>query len=212
MKGQSAMPYSLRPMRLSDASQVAGIEREAFSTLWTATNYKRGLRSLHEEYLVCVHRGQSAPLLPLPRRSLLDVLRRRPLPPEAAEPPELVVGFVGVWFTGGEGHITSIAVHEAYRRQGLGELLLMGAVEITERQQQQVVTLEVRVSNIAAQNLYQKYGFSEVGVRRHYYSDNREDALIMSTDTITASEYRQRFETRRAEFIERYGHAERTYL
>ncbi len=212
MKGQSVMPYSLRPMRLSDVSQVAEIERKAFSTFWTGTNYKRSLRSLHEEYLVCVHRGQAAPLLPLPRRSLLDVLRRRQPLLETTEPPELVVGFVGVWFTGGEGHIISIAVHEAYRRQGLGELLLMGAVEMTERRQQQVITLEVRVSNIAAQSLYQKYGFSEVGVRRHYYSDNREDALIMSTDTVTSSEYRQLFEARRAEFIERYGQAERTYL
>ena len=212
MKGQLVMPYSLRPMRLSDVSQVAEIERKAFPTLWTGTNYKRGLRSLHEEYVVCVHRGQPAPLLPPPRRGLLDVLRRRQPLPETAEPPELVVGFVGVWFTGGEGHIISIAVHEAYRRKGLGELLLMGAVEITERRQQQVVTLEVRVSNIAAQSLYQKYGFSETGVRRHYYSDNRENALIMSTDTVTSSEYRQLFEARRAEFIERYGQAERTYL
>ena len=64
---------------------------------------------------------------------------------------------------------------------------------------------EVRVSNTIAQSLYRKYGFSQVGIRRRYYSDNQEDALIMTTDTITSLEYRHLFQTLRTEFTARYG-------
>ena len=207
------MPYSLRPMRWEDIRQVAEIEREAFPTLWPSTNYQREIKSTSSEYLVCVRRGVSAPILPMePRRSFLDVLRRRPPPPVSAEPPELVVGFVGVWYGSGEGHIVSIAVREEHRRQGLGELLLLGAVEMTVHREQQVVTLEVRVSNESAQSLYAKYGFAKMGIRRGYYSDNREDAHIMSTQTIHSLEYQELLNARRAEFAERYGQAERVYL
>ena len=119
---------------------------------------------------------------------------------------------MGVWFMGGEGHIVSIAVKESFRGQGLGELLLLGAVEMALRRDQQVVTLEGRVSNSIAQRLYTKYGFTQVGIRKGYYSDNREDAFIMITNTITSPEYQAFLDGRRAQFMERYGHIERTYL
>jgi ribosomal-protein-alanine N-acetyltransferase len=212
VKGQSVMGYGLRPMGWGDISQVSVIEREAFPTNWSGTNYTRELKNLQSEYVVCVRHGELAPVLSgPPRRSFLDVLRGKPAFYSAAEPPELVVGFVGLWFTSGEGHIVSIAVREAHRRQGLGELLLLGAVELTARRQQQVVTLEVRVSNDIAQSLYSKYGFTQVGIRRGYYSDNREDAYIMSTGTISSPEYQHMLGTRCAEFANRYGEADRVY-
>jgi ribosomal-protein-alanine N-acetyltransferase len=200
-------------MRWEDIDQVAQIEREAFPALWPSTNYRRELKNRLSEFEVVVECGQPAPLLMLPpRRSLLDVLRRKTPSRPMAAPPELVVGFVGVWYSAGEGHIVSIAVREDYRRRGIGELLLLGAIEMTTRRLHQVVTLEVRISNTSAQSLYIKYGFSQVGLRKAYYSDNREDAYIMSTDTLTGPGYQELLAERMREFSERYGEAERAYL
>ena len=206
------IPYSLRPMRLEDIAQVTEIEREAFPTMWSGINYKRELGNLQREYLVCVHNGMQAPVLSAPKRGFLDIIRRRSPSYSTEEAPELVVGFVGLWFSAGEGHILSIAVQEAYRGLGLGELLLLGAVELTHSREQQVVTLEVRVSNTVAQNLYAKYGFSQVGIRRAYYSDNREDAYIMTTSTLATAEYQEVLNNLRIQFAERYGEARRAYL
>ena len=212
MKGQAIMPFYLRPMRPGDITQVAEVEQEAFPTLWPGTNYRRELRNPQCEYLVCVQRGLKAPAGGQPpRRGLLEMLRRRPPAPHV-ELDDALVGYVGVWFMGGEGHIVSIAVREAYRRKGLGELLMLGAIELSAKRGQQVVTLEVRVSNEAAQGLYRKYGLREVGRRRAYYSDNREDAYIMSTASIGSAEYRHLLTQRLAEFTERYGGVDRTYL
>ncbi len=208
--GQLVMPYFLRPMVTGEISQVAAIEREAFPTLWPGTNYQRELRNHQSEYLVCVHRGERVPVLHPQRRSFLDRLRRRS-PHRLVDPPELIVGYMGLWFMGGEGHIVSIAVGEQYRGQGIGELLMLAAVEMTLRREQQVVTLEVRVSNEVAQSLYRKYGLSQVGLRKAYYSDNREDAYIMSTQSISSLEYGEFLAARHAAFAERYGDAERTY-
>jgi ribosomal-protein-alanine N-acetyltransferase len=88
-----------------------------------------------------------------------------------------------------EAHIVAIAVREAYRGRGLGELLLSESIDLALANQQEVITLEVRRSNIAAQNLYEKFRFLKVGVRRRYYSDNHEDAIIMSTPPIHAETY-----------------------
>ena len=82
-------------------------------------------------------------------------------------------------------HITSIASHFRFRGMGIGELLLIGTVEVALFKQLNNVTLEVRVGNEIAQSLYRKYGFKEIGVRKRYYLDNGEDALIMTTDPIT---------------------------
>ena len=80
------------------------------------------------------------------------------------------------------------------------------------RRGQEVVTLEVRVSNEPAKELYAKYGFKEVGLRRGYYSDNNEDAVIMSTDKLTSEAFQAMFEERREAFDERYGEADRLYM
>jgi ribosomal-protein-alanine N-acetyltransferase len=79
-------------------------------------------------------------------------------------------------------------VSEELQRRGIGELLLLTVIDRARELYANVVTLEVRVSNIGAQNLYLKYGFKQVGVRKAYYTDNREDAYIMTTGDITSSE------------------------
>ncbi len=221
MKGQQVMPYYLRPMLWEDLDQVEEIEREAFPTLTPSTSYRRELKSRRTEYVVCIRRGEWTPLpTDPPRRSLRNRLLRgrllrglginmgEPQPPTAHP---LVAGFVGVWFIAGEAHIVAIAVREAYRGQGLGELLLQATLELAVQHQQQMVTLEVRVSNTPAQSLYQKYGFQEVGIRKGYYSDNREDAFIMSTGDISSEDYQRQFTELRSRFDERYGAAERSY-
>jgi [ribosomal protein S18]-alanine N-acetyltransferase len=85
-----------------------------------------------------------------------------------------------------EGHITTIAVRPEFRGKGLGELVLCGLVDTALEVGARIMTLEVRVSNTVAQNLYLKYGFKQSGLRRRYYSDNNEDALIMTAEAINA--------------------------
>lgn len=95
---------------------------------------------------------------------------------------EKAVGYAGCWHIAGEGHITNIAVHPDYRRRALGSRLLENMQREAERCGVRLLTLEVRVSNAAAIALYKKFGFETVGARKHYYSDNGEDALIMTKE------------------------------
>ena len=90
-----------------------------------------------------------------------------------------VVGFVGVWIIAGEGDITNIAVTPKYRKHGIASNLLIKVFEVCKTFNCGDITLEVRASNIPAQNLYKKFNFKEEGMRKGYYSDNGEDAIIM---------------------------------
>ncbi len=212
MLGQSVLPYALRPMEEGDLDQVSAMEREAFPTLWPPTTYRRELKNRMAEYSVCVRDDEFVTIQPAPgKKGLLGLFGRRNKPQQSVE-RQLLVGFVGVWYMAGEAHIVSVAVREAYKRKGLGELLVIGAIEMAMRRDCQVVTLEARVSNDPAIALYRKYGFNEVGLRRRYYSDNGEDAIIMTTDKLTSPEYEKLFDDRSDAFDERYGETVREYL
>lgn len=100
-----------------------------------------------------------------------------------------------------EAHITTIAMHPNHRRHGLGEYMLASLIDIAYSIGAKWVTLEVRVTNYNAQNLYRKYGFHEAGIRHRYYSDNNEDALIMWTDEINSSAYKQKFQELKADLM-----------
>mgnify|MGYP005811059435 FL=1 len=91
-----------------------------------------------------------------------------------------IIGYAGFWNVSGEGDITNIAVDEKYRRKHIGSALLEALIKKAAALKLELLTLEVRRSNIAAQRLYAKYGFEEIGIRKGYYSNNREDALIMT--------------------------------
>lgn len=93
-----------------------------------------------------------------------------------------VVGYVGIWFVMDEGHITNVAVHSDYRGKKIGDELVKSLVNLCKENNIVSMTLEVRVSNVVAQNLYKKYGFKLSGIRKEYYSDNKEDAMIMWND------------------------------
>lgn len=96
-----------------------------------------------------------------------------------AEVDNKVIGFAGLWKICDEGHITNIAVHPNYRGNGIGSKLVESLINNSNSWYINSLTLEVRSSNIVAQNLYKKYGFEQEGIRKNYYSDNKEDAIIM---------------------------------
>lgn len=219
--------YQVRPMDLGDISQVMEIERESFLNMWPATAFKRDIQhNPLARYLVAVEQREEAEeaMAPLPEREP----RVAPMPPpgmgrwlgelkrlfgaeeaeEAETSREPIVGLVGVWLTPGEAHIITIAVRESHRGRGIGELLLIAAIALATLNDREVVTLEVRASNQAAQALYEKYGFRKVGVRHRYYSDNHEDAVIMTTDSIHSAPYQALCRRLRQEHRERCGHYE----
>lgn len=201
------MDVSLRRLRAEDISQVVEIEREAFSPLWVATPFKRELNNRFARYLVACYSSEEettdqlisedspvsadAPLLGRVVRGVKRLVK--PSQP-ARTPDSFIAGYAGLWFQGHEAHITEIAVRQRLRGQGIGELLLIGMVQAALEYGSSVVTLEVRVSNSIAQRLYEKYDFKSVGIRRAYYSDNREDAAIMTTSPIHTEEYQRRFQ------------------
>ncbi|NDO47776.1 ribosomal protein S18-alanine N-acetyltransferase [Clostridium sp. MD294] len=90
-----------------------------------------------------------------------------------------IVGYAGMWHVVTEGHITNVAVLPEYRKQGIGNALIEQIIRIAEEYEMIGITLEVRISNIAAQKLYIKYGFRPEGFRKNYYEDTKEDAVIM---------------------------------
>ena len=183
--------YVTRPMTEADIAQVADIEAESFPTTWPRTAYRRELGNKLARYVVLVDRAH-APVTPKPRsRRTFFGLGRRVIDDNAPATSEYIVGYVGLWFMVDEAHIVAIAVRASYRGQGLGELLLARAFDLALDNHQDVVTLEVRRSNQVAQSLYEKYRFLKVGVRRRYYSDNHEDAIIMSTPPIQGESFRE---------------------
>lgn len=111
--------------------------------------------------------------------SLRDELKNRLAKYIVAEEDGKIVGYLGVWHIIDEAHITNVAVHKDFRGRGIGG----GLMEALDRQCKEYmiasITLEVRASNLVAQNLYKKYGFLISGIRKEYYNDNKEDALIM---------------------------------
>jgi ribosomal-protein-alanine N-acetyltransferase len=104
-----------------------------------------------------------------------------------------------------EAHIIAIAVRNNYRRKGIGEGLLISVIEVATQLHANVITLEVRASNVVAQALYKKYGFRVVGRRPRYYSDNGEDAVLMSTDTITSAPFQTCFQQLKEAHSQRWG-------
>jgi len=90
------------------------------------------------------------------------------------------IGYAGFWNVSGEGDITNVAVLPQYRKQGIGSMLIKTMIKTAKELDIYLLTLEVRKSNIAAQGLYNKYGFDIIGERKRYYSDNGEDAWIMT--------------------------------
>ena len=120
-----------------------------------------------------------------------------------AASPFPIVGYAGLWLMVDEAHVTTIGVHPDHRGRAVGELLFLGLVDIAQQMRAFRMTLEVRVSNLSAQALYQKYGLENAGVRKRYYSDNGEDAYIMWSEPVNTPAFQQRIARLRASLTER---------
>lgn len=202
----AALRCRIRPMRQEDIRQVLDIERQSFPSMWPQTVYQRELKNKMARYLVAYEEAPEGDTAAPPERDGLGrVVRRLFGGPSAGEPRERLLGLVGLWLMMGEAHIVTIAVHPEYRRQGIGEVLLVAAIEAAMEAAQDEVTLEYRISSAPARALYEKYGFRQVGVRARYYSDTQEDAVLMTTPPLRASTYRRLLAERIAEQRARWG-------
>jgi len=196
--GEKFLTYSIRPMVKEDIEQVNEIDHEAFPTQWPPANYRQELQNRIAHYLVAdddtrVFKYSVLPPKKQPNKFLWLFPWRKPY--RSAENPLLthfyIVGFAGLWMMADEAHVTNLAVRQEYRGKGIGELLLLATIDLANELKASFMTLEVRASNLVAQSLYSKYGFAQMGVRRGYYLDNREDAVIMSTDMLTSPSFRE---------------------
>jgi len=183
-------------MTADDIPQVVEIERESFPTMWPQTAYRRELQNKLARYIVITEPPRPDAPEP-PAGSVWGSLRRRLVGAHPAA--EHLLGFIGVWMMAGEAHIVTVAVHEEYRRMGIGERLVIACIEMAMETGQESVTLEVRKSNEAARLLYEKYGFQRVGLRVRYYTDNNEDAVLMTTPDLASPAYHTLFEGLRDE-------------
>jgi [ribosomal protein S18]-alanine N-acetyltransferase len=214
------MRYVVERMTMGDIPRVVEIERLAYTTPWPPSAYRKELEENQHAYYVVLrdtdYLKHPAPDIdpgtlpaPLRRPFPLSLLPSR-IPSHQTPHLASIVGFAGMWLMLDEAHITTIAIHPEYRSRGLGELELNSLIGIAYEINAQRVTLEVRVSNTVAQNLYRKYGFMVVGTRRRYYSDNNEDAYIMTTDNITTPSYRDFYVRLRELLTERLAEDEQT--
>ena len=193
------MACYVRLIRREDIAQVTEIDREAFPTQWSAANYHHELKNPLAHYVVAGDEGEKieeSEVKAIPQKSFSGLAFRlrqffssnrfhgNGLPSSGRQ---YIFGFAGFWTMADEAHITNIAVRENYRRQGIGELLLISLIDLATELNTRIITLEVRASNTAAQRLYSKYGFIQVGLRRSYYTDNREDGVLMSLENITSA-------------------------
>lgn len=159
---------TLEPMSAVDIPRVLEIERESFRTPWPRDAY---VHELKENRLATYF---------------------------IARADEQIVGYCGMWVILDEAHITTIAVDPAFRGMHVGERLLVGLIDASVERGARWMTLEVRRSNLTAQKLYKKYGFREIGTRKGYYSDNREDAIIMWTGSLLDTSFKDRLVQLRA--------------
>ncbi|MBI5876235.1 MAG: ribosomal protein S18-alanine N-acetyltransferase [Chloroflexi bacterium] len=168
----SGLPYVIEPMRVEDVDAIMVIEHEAFTEPWPASAYRHEIakNEMAHYYLVRERPGKDG----LPRPT--------------------VIAYGGIWLMVDDAHISTIATRREWRGCGVGELLLAAIIAESRAMGAERMTLEVRVSNTVAQNLYRKYGFNVEGRRKRYYSDNKEDALIMTTPRITSEAYQVMFE------------------
>jgi ribosomal-protein-alanine N-acetyltransferase len=155
-------------MGLGDLDAVQEIERRSFRTPWPSHAYRTELET----------------------NRLATYL--------VARLDGRVVGYGGMWLMVDEAHVTTFAVDPDYRRRRIGERLLLALLDLASTRNAREATLEVRLSNLPARKLYEKYGFRPVGLRPRYYSDDNEDALIMTTEPLAEPAMRDRIGRLRA--------------
>ena len=188
---RDTVSFTIRPLTKGDVHQTLGIEKEVFPNMFPPTSFHRELKNPKSHFLVATRRKSPAPEVESSQRGILhhflDVIRSRGANWESN--PEHVVGFIGTWYMVDEAHIVSIGVRNEYQGQGISDLLLLGAIDHAIETGAETITLEVRRSNLKARNLYKKHGLTQRGVRKAYYSGDREDAIIMTSEPIQMPDF-----------------------
>ena len=192
------MNFAIRSMELVDSLSLSNIERDAFPTQRPPTQFKRDIHNNRTRYLVAYKQPGEPEEIEAKtpdgiekRGAFQRVLNRLSgRSPRDIEIDPNIIGYIGSFYQLDEAHITAVGVHHAYRGRGIGELLLISGLELAQLRGASEATLEVRVSNDVAQSLYRKYAFENKGIRPKYYTDNNEDAMIMTTPDIQSPEYR----------------------
>lgn len=202
--------YYIRKMRDEDIPQVSEIDHEAFpaeSLFRPYSSYKQELHSPIAHYMMAsTYEYVDSPPVDRPHTWLRRLVGHRDRGNRQASDRALyILGFVGFWLMFNEAHIIAIAVRNAYRRYGIGEQLLISVLDKAADLKASLVTLEVRASNVAAQTLYHKYNFRVVGRRPRYYSDNGEDAVLMSTEDITSAAFQAELQRRKSDHHARWS-------
>jgi len=162
-------------MRAEDVAAVVAVEQAAFPDEWPATAFERELTKNSMARYVVLGDGEGG-----------------------------VAGFGGLWLMVDAAHIVSVGVAPEWRRRGYGRAIVHALVKAAIDHGMVEATLEVRESNEAARALYRVYGFYEVGRRKRYYPDNREDAIIMTTEELTGAAYQARLGRLREELETRF--------
>ena len=220
-----ATAFVVEAMRVEHIPAVSAIEKLSFPQPWPQNAYRREiLENRMAHYIVARRIGDEAELHAADAQApqtaspqsgdLIGRLSRFLRPPEPPRSPQLqeelrsVVGYAGIWVMTDEAHVTTIASHPDVRGRGVGEFLLVALIHRGIEVGARWMTLEVRASNAVAQNLYRKYTFKEMGVRRRYYSDNGEDALVMWTDALDSATFQVAMDQNERKLAERLGSAE----
>jgi [ribosomal protein S18]-alanine N-acetyltransferase len=180
-------PYRVESMQWSDVPQVMAIERKSFTLPWSDYTYRHEILENRNAHYFVARRVDG-----WTRQSVSwwgRLFKREVQAP--------VVGYGGFWIVVDEAHISTIASDVKWRGHGIGELMLLAMIERSIELGAHEVTLEVRVSNTVAQNLYRKYGFEVVGRRPGYYRDNDEDADLMTVSGVYTAEYQAKLKALR---------------
>ena len=163
----------IRKMETKDLSQVMEIEAEAYGEHhWSRESFCNELENNLSVYYSAVDENDN------------------------------LLGYLGAWLIFEEAHVTTVAVKNEYKKQGIANRLMLTLVDECYKNMVKYITLEVRVSNTPALSLYTRWGFSDVGVRKGYYQDNNEDALIMFTENIFHEKFKKIYNENTAKVME----------
>ncbi len=190
------MSLILRYMRLPDIPEVTVIDQLSFDPAWSARSYQFEVSESTYSYMVVLEHGEGKPALSGWRRLVAGLNGSR-------DDSQHIVGYGGLWNIMDEAHVSTIATHPDFRGRGWGEILLAGMIRRSIKLEANYMVLEVRVSNLTAQNLYKKYGFKTVATKPKYYHSNNEDAYEMRLN-LDHRYYRAHLEERFAKLIDQY--------
>lgn len=154
---------TIRPIKIADLDSIVCIEKETYGEFgWSHNTF---LNEINNDYSVYY----------LSELKLSDTFK--------------IVGYIGAWLVGDEAHITTMVVSSKYRRVHIADILLYNLIKSVQSKGIKWLTLEVKSSNNPAINLYNKFKFKQLGIRKKYYQDNNEDALLLWTEDINKPEY-----------------------